>query len=359
MSLSAESRVDLSLILPAYNEAAIIVRNTDELERWMDQHMPGLNYEILVVNDGSTDNTAEALEEHLKVARHLRVSHHRFNMGRGRAIRTGFDESLGKYVICLDADLSYVPEHIPDLLRPLQNGKADITLASAYHPQGSVRNVPWSRAILSKWGNMVLRSGLRGKYHTVTCVVRGYTREVLNLLEFSNNGKDLHLEVIQKAEMFGLRVVEVPGHLKWRDRDRGKKRKTRLLDYVPFLSMSGTIASHLVYNYVLRPGSFLNIPVAALLLLATAGGALLLWEWISVVISNGNVSFWGVYTALREVLFRGGLTLAISLSAFVISLIFIAFYFASHQNKRNFEEMYILLTRMNARIKELERKSDS
>lgn len=358
MTKAAMSDVELSLIIPAHNEFAIIVRNVAELERWMDENMPGLNYEILVINDGSSDGTGDALEEMAKTHHKVRVSHHPVNKGRGRAIRTGFENSRGRFVICLDADLSYAPHHIPHLLAPLQAGKADITLASAYHPEGTVNNVPWTRAVLSRWGNSVLRNGLRGKYHTVTCVVRGYTREVLDLLEFVNNGKDLHLEVIQKAEMFGLQVVEVPGHLNWRDRDRGKKRKTKLTDYIPFLSMSGTIASHLVYNYVLRPGSFLNIPVVALILTAALGAFLLFWKWLSrIAASQESVGPGMVFTTLRETFLQGGLTLAVTLAAFVISLIFIAFYFASHQNKRNFEDMYVLMTRMNARIKELERKT--
>jgi glycosyltransferase involved in cell wall biosynthesis len=280
--------------------------------------------------------------------------HHNGNRGRGRAIRTGFEASTGRFVICLDADLSYSPDHIPRLLEPLRSGRADITLASAYHPEGQVTNVPLARALMSKWGNRVLSAGLRGKFNTVTCVVRGYTRDVLDHLELINDGKDLHLEIIQKAELFGLRVVEVPAHLKWRDRDRGQKRKTRLLDYIPFLSMSGTIASHLSYNYVLRPGAILNIPVIGLLIAAVLGMLLLFIAFVENLFTTPG----SLFQTLRETLVNGQLTLSLTVGALVISMVFIAFYFASQQNKRNYEELYTLLSRVNDRLKKLEETKD-
>jgi glycosyltransferase involved in cell wall biosynthesis len=352
--------VDLSLIIPAYNESTIILRNVEEVERWMDSHLPDVTYELIVVDDGSTDSMGRLINERAKIDPVLRCLHHNGNRGRGRAIRTGFEGSRGRYVICLDADLSYEPEHISRLLAPLQRDQADITLASAYHPQGSVSNVPLSRALLSRWGNRVLSAGLRGKYQTVTCVVRGFTRGALDQLELINDGKDLHLEILQKAELFGFRVVEVPAHLKWRDRDRGRKRKTGLLDYIPFLSMSGTIASHLSYNYVLRPGAILNIPVLGLWLTTLFGLLLLAYAFASRLIHSPNgFGLSSVYHALRETLIDGQLTVSLTAGSFVISMIFIAFYFASQQNKRNYEELYTLLNRVNARIKELESKKDS
>lgn len=351
--------VELSLIIPAYNESAIILRNVEEVEKWMGLHLPDVAYELIVVDDGSTDSMGQLLDERAKTDPILRCLHHNGNSGRGRAIRTGFEGSHGRYAICLDADLSYAPEHIARLLEPLRAGKADITLASAYHTEGSVSNVPASRAMLSRWGNRVLSAGLRGKYQTVTCVVRGFTRNVLDQLELINDGKDLHLEIIQKAELFGLRVVEIPADLKWRDRDRGRKRKTRLLDYIPFISMSGTIASHLSYNYVLRPSAILNIPVLGLAFATVLGLLLLTYSFIyKLIYAPGVFDFAKIYHALRETLIDGQLTVSLTVGSLVVSMVFIAFYFASQQNKRNYEELYTLLNRMNVRLKDIEEKKD-
>lgn len=351
---------ELTLIIPAFNEAEIITRNIAELRAWQAKTLPGCSTEILVVDDGSRDGMGDLVETYAASHPGVRVVRHPYNRGRGRAIRTGFENSNSKYVICLDADLSYSPDHILALLDPLRKGEADITLASAYHPQGSVSNVPWSRAVMSRWGNRILSSGVYGRFHTVTCVVRGYTRAAIDQLELVNDGKDLHLEIIQKATLFGLRMKEVPAHLVWRDRKRHAAKKKRVIDHIPFLSMSGTIASHLVYNYVLRPGSMLLLPIVGLLGIAFIGGLLLLINWVRALVAIApNFTIDSVYVTMRETLLQGSLTLQLVLGSLLISTMFLAFYFASQQNKKNFEEMYILLNRMNRRLKQLEGEKDS
>jgi len=101
MNPNAPRAVELSLIIPAYNESAIILRNVDELERWMESHLPDVTYELIVVDDGSTDTMGQLLDERAKTDPVLRCLHHNGNRGRGRAIRTGFEGSHGRYAICL------------------------------------------------------------------------------------------------------------------------------------------------------------------------------------------------------------------------------------------------------------------
>ena len=254
----------------------------------------------------------------------------------------------------LDSDLSYSPDHIPRMLAPIEEGKADIVLASAYHPDGVVRNVPWMRAKLSYYGNKVLSAGVRGQLHTLTCIVRAYRREVVKRLELVSDGKDLHIEIIQKANLFGYRLAEIPATLDWRDKPRAKRVGKG--SAFPLFALSGTIASHLVYNYVLRPGAMLFLPVAAMSLMILIGTLMLLGGWIvrtGTFLDHGL--FYAVYYGLRETLVQGSLTLTLTAGSAVILLVFFAFYFQSLQSKKQFEELYLLMTRMNDRIKELER----
>lgn len=355
--MPSEAHIDLSLIIPAFNESAIILRNIGELRSWMGEQLPDIRYEIIVIDDGSTDSMGDLVELALPSIPELRLARHQRNMGRGRGIRTGFEQARGRYLICLDADLSYAPYHIGRLLEPLQAGRADITLASAYHPQGSVSNVPAGRRIMSVLGNRILSAGFKSATRTVTCVVRGYRREAVDALELINDGKDLHLEILQKAELFGLRLEEVPADLRWRDRDRGKVKRKRIADYVPFMSMSGTIASHLIYSYVLRPGAILTYPAVALLLIAGIAIATLLGAWASRILAAGSVAPGVLYGTLRETLIAGQLTMAVMAGALIVAAILGAFYFAAQQNKRNHDELYILMSRMNARLKDIERES--
>lgn len=347
--------VEISLIIPAYNEAGIIAGTVGQLDAFMRETMPGRSFEIIVVDDGSTDGMYARLAELDMPA--LRVERHPRNLGRGAGIRTGFAAARGAYVVTLDSDLSYAPDHIPRLLAPLEAGKADIVLASAYHPDGVVRNVPFVRAKLSYYGNKVLSAGVRGQLHTLTCMVRAYRREVVETLELVNSGKDLHLEIIQKANMLGYRIVEIPATLDWRDKSRAKRvgKGWRF----PLLAMSGTIASHLVYNYVLRPGSMLILPVLTLGFVIAVGAVTLLYSWIVNIVELASRGFlYALYEGLRTTLLNGALTLTIMGGSAFFLLIFLAFYFQSHQSKKQFEELYILLARVNDRVKALERARD-
>lgn len=341
---------EISLVVPAYNEAGIITGTVRELHDYMQRAMPGRSFEIIVIDDGSKDGMVERLVE--MSMPELRVVRHPRNRGRGAGIRTGFAAASGEYVVTLDADLSYSPDHIARMLAPLESGAADITLASAYHPEGAVRNVPFVRAKLSYYGNRVLSAGVRGQLHTLTCMVRAYKRQVIEDLEFISDGKDLHIEIVQKANLFGYRIVEIPATLDWHDKARaervGKGRR------FPLLSMSGTIASHLVYNYVLRPGPMLLVPVFLLALVVVIGAVLLGGTWILHFAERAHEGwFWAIYSGLRDTLLNGALTLTVMGGSAFILLLFVAFYFQSQQSKKQFEELYILLSRVNNHLKEL------
>lgn len=348
---------DLSLIIPAFNESQIIERNVDELRVWLSKNMPDVSYQIVVINDGSTDGMGPMIDAYAARNEDTLAVHHKRNMGRGRSIRTGFEHTSGAAVICLDADLSYDPDHIPALLGPLQDGSSDITLASAYAPGGTVENVPFFRAWLSKWGNKVLSASFKGQFATVTCVVRGYTREALDSLELISDGKDLHLEILQKALLTNLKIVEVPARLKWRDRDRGKKQNKGLLASFLLFSMSGTTASHIVYNWLLRPGLVLFVPMASLAIIALIGSGLLAFNFLALFFNGSDIiEAFSLYQALRDTLVNGNLTLVIVFVSVTIFFIFVVFYFISQQNRKIFEENYILLSRINARLKKLDEK---
>lgn len=344
-------RIDLSVIIPALNEEETIVATLDELVEWFGAKMPGASYEILVIDDGSTDATAAAVIDYGKTHPQVRLHSHGRNRGRGRAVRSGFEVSRGDYIVTLDADLSYGPDHIPLLVEPLREGRADITLASAYHPDGKVENVPFRREMVSRAGNWLLRIGTFGELHTVTCLVRGYTRTVAHTLQLVNDGKDFHLEVIQKAPLFGFRMLEVPATLNWRDRRR-KARTAAKKKSVSLLPRKGsTVISHLAYSFLLRPALLIMGPVIVLFSIFAVGSIMLLWQMIRRVVVSTEPDFWlMLYGAVRGTLVDGALTLVIMLFSGVMLVLLIIFAAMTAQNKKTYEEMIVLFSRLERRL---------
>lgn len=352
--MSHTSHPQLSLVIPALNESAIIVANVRELAAWMNEHLPNITYEIVVVNDGSTDNMPQLLAEEAARLPQLRVLHHPTNYGRGRAIRTAMEHTRSDYCIMLDADLSYAPDHIARLLAPLMDGSADLTMASAYHPQGAVRNVPWLRAWLSRTGNRILSRSFQQRYYTSTCVVRGYTRRLIDHLELVSMSKDLHLEVIYKTELLGFRIVEVASTLAWRDKKRGSAPSglVNKIRHHAIIKMRHTIVSHFLFNFFSKPKLLFLGPILLLAALSLYGGGLLLSVLIGNVLDAGGNNFNAV---LRQTLLDGQLTLTLTAISLILLLIFTMFLFLASQAKRAAEEQYILSARSNYRIKMLER----
>ena len=244
-AISSSSSIDISIIIPVLDEAAIIEDSIDELIRWFAEARPQDKFEILIVDDGSTDATPEIVTKRELADSRIHLVRHGRNFGRGRAVRSGFQEARGRCIVTMDADLSYAPHHIGRLISPILAGEADITLASAYHPESKVENVPWRRMLTSRIGNWFLGLGTYGELHTVTCLVRGYSSNVVRTLELTNDGKDFHLEVVQKAPLLGFRLQEVPAHLKWRDRKRKARAPEKRRGFHLLPAKRSTIISHL------------------------------------------------------------------------------------------------------------------
>jgi glycosyltransferase involved in cell wall biosynthesis len=233
--------IELTIIAPMYNEAENVASTADKVAAAME----GFDgeWELIVVDDGSTDDSRARAEALAEERPWLRVVGYTPNAGRGRALRTGFEAARGDCVVTVDFDLSYEPTHILRLYEALQgDGAPDVVLASAYMPGGTVEGVPWKRLMASKWGNVALRLAWPERIHTSTCIVRGYRRDALERLELTEDRKEIHLEILSQAFERGLRVTEIPGHLRARTAGKSKARLGR------------SASSHLAFLARRRPG---------------------------------------------------------------------------------------------------------
>ena len=126
-----EMDITLSVIIPAYNEENTVHPLLDKV---VNQKLPGVALEILVVNDCSTDQTETIIEEFIRKYpdKSIRLINQDRNRGKGAAIRRGIEEATGDYLVIQDADLEYDPSEYGRLLAPLRDGKADVVYGSRF-----------------------------------------------------------------------------------------------------------------------------------------------------------------------------------------------------------------------------------
>jgi len=250
----------VSIVLPVYNEAGILRDNIEELLAYLRTLDHRFRFELIVVNDGSRDESGVIAEELARLHSALEVAHHPTNFGVGQALKFGFSLSRGDYVIVLDVDLSYSPDHIGLLLSKITETRAKLVLASPYMEGGQLTNVPPVRRFFSVWGNRFLRSLAQGRLSTLTSMVRAYDGPFVRSLVLRSTGMDLMPEVIYKTRVLKGRIEEVPAHLDWSRQLAAGPRRTSSM------RIAGHILSTIVSGFVFRPVAFLILPGLAVLL---------------------------------------------------------------------------------------------
>ncbi len=339
----------LSIIIPVYNEERNIEATLYELEDYMNSYKMFSSWEIIAVNDGSSDDTLDILNKLKESKTWLKIIDLVKNYGRGRAIRTGFEQSTGDIIVSLDADLSYAPYHIERMMDKLVANDADIVLASAYGREGTVRNVPFFRLWLSRLGNKILSYTFGGDISVLTCIVRAYKKNFIDKLDLHSDDKDLHLEILYKAKILGAKILEVPADLKWRDEkiknlNKTKKRRSTL-------KFRRTSNSHFFFAMLNKPGIIFFVPANVLLIISL----IILTFIIRVILSNLSSGL-SLYFAIRESMLSGILSYITFALSFVLSIQFFSLGFLTNQNKKNYEETY---KTNNSILMELKKKGDA
>lgn len=189
--------------------------------------------EYCLVDDGSTDKTAQLMASAAPFDTHLLCAHHERNRGVGAAIRTGLRLARGGILCTIDADCSYSPEDLCNLIEMVAKGDADVAVASPYHPQGAVVGVRRWRLLLSQQCSRLYRWISPLKLYTYTSIFRAYSRQCARDLDYKSDGFVSAVEVLLCAQRMGYRVREAPMVLHARQRGYSKMR------------IASTIAAHL------------------------------------------------------------------------------------------------------------------
>ena len=208
-------------IIPTYNERENLPRLVPDLLG----RVPGL--EVLVVDDGSPDGTADVAGELTEATGRVRVLRRAGKMGLGSAYVTGFEYALEHgydYVIQMDADLSHRPEDLPRLLEVAREG-AGVAIGSRYVPGGRVEGWSILRRLVSKGGSFYARNLLGLPIRDCTSGFKCFRREALESTDFTNlesNGYGFQVEMNYLCHRAGLQIVEVP--IVFPDRTAGRSK---------------------------------------------------------------------------------------------------------------------------------------
>ncbi len=236
----------ISVVIPMYNEAATI---KEVLARFIERccELSG-EWEIVLVNDGSTDDSLSLAQEVAQKEPRLRIVTYPVNRGRGYALRRGFAEARGEIVVTTEADLSWGEDIVARLADALNaHPEWDMVVASPNLPGGGYKNVPGLRVFLSRLGNKLLRWAVYGKLTMLSGMTRGYRRRVLDSLELESDHKEIHPEIISKALALGFKAGEIPATLTWGEARRGK------LGARSTFKLTRVIMTHLAFSFSEAP----------------------------------------------------------------------------------------------------------
>jgi glycosyltransferase involved in cell wall biosynthesis len=221
----------ISIIIPAYNEEKTIALVLDKVLSVM---LPeGMVREVIVINDGSHDQTAKVLNRYndhndVKIL-------HQANQGKAAALVRGVAESAGDILLIQDADLEYDPVQYPALLDPILKGEVDVVYGSRF--LGDIKDMRW----INKWANRVSNWTLRALYGVnltdINTCYKVFKREVIQGIHIRSRNFAFETEVTVKLILRGIRIKEVPIEYVARSHREGKKIRwmTALEMYWPII----------------------------------------------------------------------------------------------------------------------------
>ncbi len=212
--------VSYSIVIPAYNESDRIRESLTKIVAFLaDQHWTA---EVLVVNDGSRDNTAEVVKQFAAEHRFIRLIENPGNRGKGYSVRNGMLQAVGDIVLFTDADLSAPITEAPKLFQQIEQG-VDVAFGSRWliaHLQTERQSL--MRQIAGRMYNVVMRLVLGLKFKDTQCGFKAFNRKALETI-FTRQHVErwgFDVELLFLARKFGLTIEEVP--VEWAHDDRSK-----------------------------------------------------------------------------------------------------------------------------------------
>ena len=210
----------ISILIPSFNEGETILK---VLNRILETSGANSFYEIIIIDDGSTDNTKDLLEKNKNLYTNLIT--YNSNRGKGYAIKKGLEKATGKYVFFQDADLEYDPIELNKFIKLINQFNPDLIIGSRFNYSDYTR----SHNILNKFGNKIITLIFNLLYNTTFTDIYScyacFKKELLNEKNLKTNGFEQHAEILCKVIRKGKKFYELPISYNGRTPEEGKKIK--------------------------------------------------------------------------------------------------------------------------------------
>ncbi|MDD5260555.1 MAG: glycosyltransferase family 2 protein [Methylacidiphilales bacterium] len=212
-------RACLSVVMPVYNEESTV---TEIVHRVLEQPEVA---ELVIVDDGSGDDTWQVLQGQLAMDKRIRLFRHETNQGKGAALRTGFKEALAPVVLVQDADLEYDPSEYSKLLAPIIAGQADVVFGSRFQGAGAHRVLYFWHYVGNQFLTLVSNMLTNLNLTDMETCFKVFRREVIQQIRIEEDRFGFEPEITAKVVSARprLRIYEVPVSYYGRTYEEGKK----------------------------------------------------------------------------------------------------------------------------------------
>jgi dolichyl-phosphate beta-glucosyltransferase len=213
----------LSVVIPAFNEAERLPTTLEEACTWLDAHLPD-DYELLVVDDGSSDATADVVREWEAKNPRVHLVSQQPNQGKGAAVRRGMLEATGDIRLFMDADHSTHVREVEKVFDAMAKG-AEVVIASRQHPESDIEvHQSWLREHMGKGFNLIMRSIVGLSLNDTQCGFKAFSADAARRIfnETKLDGFSFDVEAIYLAIDFDYAIAEIP--VRWVNEPNSKVR---------------------------------------------------------------------------------------------------------------------------------------
>jgi len=227
-------QLDLSIIIPCYNEEESLPLLKNLLLQFKEKAV--LTFELIFVDDGSSDNTHNLLQKMFTEFLYVKVIKNSTNLNLGGAVKAGIPQCQGQFTAVIDADGSYSPLKLLEMYHLINSENLDVVSASAHHPEaGFAETTPWWRVFLSRSVQDLYNIILHTHYCSYTSIFRIYRTELLKSLKIESNNFMAMAEILSKCVLKNAKIVDFPAKSSYRQHGVSKAK------------IFQTIKAHLLY----------------------------------------------------------------------------------------------------------------